>query len=147
MLCANTVPPSLKHLIKNYDGNYGKTCCAFWRATSFLQGPADASPAPLNIAQRPTLCLTNHDAILLKSPTAADTGKADAAIIEVLTKGHSGPTPLYKLLPESLAGKALAGATKQLVRGGMIKMVAKKGIPLLSLGFTMMMAHNMNAAG
>src|SRR6185312_9004842 len=97
MLCANTVPPSLKHLIKNYDGNYGKTCCAFWRATSFLQGPADASPAPLNIAQRPTLCLTNHDAILLKSPTAADTGKADAAIIEVLTKGHSILAPIPRV--------------------------------------------------
>ena len=56
---------------------------------------------PRAVKRRPRLILysTSHAITLSKSPTAIVTGKADPAIIEALTKGHSCQFSLFKLRP------------------------------------------------
>ena len=73
----------------------GRTCCSTSRATWSAIGPTAKNLGPSSAAQNPTHCSINRAAASWKSPTAAATGKVAPAIIEALTKGHSGPTPLY----------------------------------------------------
>jgi len=64
--------------------------CSTWRAIWSLAGQTARSHARSNTGQNPIRCSTNRAIALWKSPTAATTGKAALAIIEGLTKGHSG---------------------------------------------------------
>ena len=52
--------------------------------------PNRRNHARSNTGPNPIRCSTNRAIALWKSPTAATTGKAVPAIIEGLTKGHSG---------------------------------------------------------
>jgi RHS repeat-associated protein len=53
-----------------------------------------------------------------------------------------------KLLPPELVGRAERGAVAHAIRVGWLKKIAKKGTgPFLSIGFTVLMAERMHAAG
>src|SRR5260221_5920573 len=94
MRSGNTARPSPRRPIEKRGDSYGKTCCSTSPATWFPSDPIAANPARSNTGPKPIRCSTNRADASSKSPTAAATGKEEPAIIEALTKGHSGLTPL-----------------------------------------------------
>ena len=90
MRCANTATPSGRRATRSCAANYGRIYCSTWRVIWCVAGRTARNHARSNTGPNPIRCSTNRAIALWKSPTAATTGKAALAIIEGLTKGHSG---------------------------------------------------------
>src|SRR6266446_3829582 len=92
MLCGSTATPSPKRATKRCAVNYGRIYCSTWPETWSPTDPTASSIVPSSAGQNRIHYSTNRADVLLKSPTAAAIGKDALAIIEALTKGHSGLT-------------------------------------------------------
>src|SRR5882672_9335764 len=92
MRSANTPMPSAKHVMKKCAANSGMICCSIWPVTWSALVRIEPSLVPSSADQNPTHYSTNRATASWKSLIAAATGKDTPAIIEGLTKGHSGQT-------------------------------------------------------
>jgi hypothetical protein len=90
---ANTATRSPKRPTAKCAANSGRTSYSTWPATWSATGPTVWNRGPSSVGPSPILCSTSLDAGSRKSPIATATGKAVPAIIETLTKGHSGRRP------------------------------------------------------
>src|SRR5882762_2163576 len=92
MPSANIAAPSPRLAAVKCASSYGRIFWLISRAIWFQSGSVAGNHARSNAAPNLTPCLTNLAKALWKSPIATVTGKAGPAIIEVLTKCHSGQT-------------------------------------------------------